>query len=224
MGVLAQNNEIDAGLFSLADYLRFEESLELLPLCIATRDQVKSVMLFSNHGWLDLNGKVVGICDDTATSVKLLRVLLETKYGVTATFKRMHAGVNDYSSYDAVLLIGDEALRFNRTGLGGFELVFDLAREWYEWKKLPFVFAVWAVKKAFPENQKNELHALIQRSLETSETGFDDLGKLHARSLGLTPEETSEYLGGFNYRIGEREKAAIEEFRFLLTKIETEKV
>ncbi|MEK6566175.1 MAG: aminofutalosine synthase MqnE, partial [Bacteroidota bacterium] len=133
MGVLAEKNQIDAGLFSHVDYIRQMNSLELIPFCIATRDQVKSVLLFSNHGWLDLDGKRIGISDDTATSVKLLRILLERKYKVKAKFIRMHSGVNDYSSFDAVLLIGDEALRRNKFGLSGFELVYDLAKEWYEW-------------------------------------------------------------------------------------------
>ncbi|MBI4428969.1 MAG: aminofutalosine synthase MqnE [Ignavibacteriales bacterium] len=224
MGILAEAQQIDAGLFSLVDYMRLKRDLEMLPFCIATRDQVKSVMLFSNHGWRDLDGRTIGITDDTATSVKLLKILLESKYGVKASFRRMHSGVNDYSDYDAVLLIGDEALKSNKFGLGGFELVFDLAREWYEWKKLPFVFAVWAVKKSLPAQQKKEIAALIHDSLETAEQRFDDLGKLHAQCLGLVPSETLEYLEGFNYRIGERERAAMEEFQLLLTKVKTESV
>jgi hypothetical protein len=60
MGVLAANGQLDAGLFSLADYLAQKESLEPLPYCIATRDQVKSVMLFSDHGWKELSGKTIG--------------------------------------------------------------------------------------------------------------------------------------------------------------------
>ena len=80
MGLLADKGQIDAGLFSLMDYFRLSENLELLPWCIATRDQVKSVMLFSNHGWGDLDGKLIGITDETATSVRLLHVLLEMKH------------------------------------------------------------------------------------------------------------------------------------------------
>jgi aminodeoxyfutalosine synthase len=153
MGLLQERGLIDAGLFSLRDYLRQADTLELMGWCIATRDQVKSVMLFSKEGWADLEGKTIGITDDTATSVKLLRVLLAKKYGVRAKFERLHSGVNDCSGYDAVLLIGDEALKRNKAGLDGFELVFDLAREWYDWQKLPFVFAVWAVRKNVPEGE-----------------------------------------------------------------------
>lgn len=215
MGVLSEQNQIDAGLFSLMDYFNQHEKLELMGWCIATRDQVKSVMLFSNEGWLDLNGKTIGITDDTATSVKLLKVLLEKKYGVSAKFERLHAGVNDYSKYDAVLLIGDEALRANKTGLDGFELVFDLAREWYDWEKLPFVFAVWAMKKSLPEERKAELKEMIAYSLDKTAGDFVAAAGVYGKSVGLTDAETQEYLAGFNFNLGEREREGMMKFREL---------
>jgi aminodeoxyfutalosine synthase len=222
MGVLSRNNQIDAGLFSLADYLSQKETLTPLPFCIATRDQVKSVMLFSNHGWKELQNKVIGIIDDTATSVRLLRVLLEKKYGMKAEFKRLHSGVNDFEGFDAVLLIGDEALRSQKHGLDKFELVYDLAAEWYEWQKLPFVFAVWAIRKALPQESREELATLIQQSLEKGKVDLEGISQMHAGRIGLTPAEAAEYLEGFNFTMGEREWQSIEVFENLLASVETE--
>jgi aminodeoxyfutalosine synthase len=223
MGILGEQGAIDAGPFSLMDYLRQRGSMELMGWCIATRDQVKSVMLFSKDGWAGLDGKTIGITDDTATSVQLLRVLLSRKYGVHARFVRMQSGVNDYSSYDAVLLIGDEALRRNKAGLDGFELVYDLAREWYEWQKLPFVFAVWAMRSNLPAERKEELMRSVERSLEFSGGRLGTIvGRQHGRTIGLGVDETREYLEGFNYRLGEREKKAMEVFEHLLA--DTERV
>ena len=59
----AAGDQLAAGLFSLMDYYQNESSLDLLDWCIATRDQVKSVMLFSNHGWRELDGKRIGVTD-----------------------------------------------------------------------------------------------------------------------------------------------------------------
>lgn len=217
MGLLADQGQIDAGLFSLMDYLRNERTLELMDCCIATRDQVKSVMLFSKEGWAGLDGKKIAITDDTATSVKLLTVLLEKRYAVKSQFERMHGGVNDYSTYDAVLLIGDEALRHNKLGLDGFELVFDLAREWYDWQKLPFVFAVWAMKRSLPDATKQELREILANSLDKSEVDFITASSQHGQTIGLTDSETVEYLAGFNYRLGEREREAMGAFRKLIS-------
>ncbi len=219
MGELSSKELIDAGLFSLMSYFEQETNLELMNYCIATRDQVKSVMLFSKEGWNGLEGKTIGITDDTATSVRLLQVLLKKKYSVNTTFERMHSGVNDYNNFDAVLLIGDEALRRNKYGLPGFELVFDLAREWYEWQKLPFVFAVWALKKSSPVDKKTELRQLLQFSLEKSEAALETIGALHGKQIGLTPNETREYLEGFSYRLGEREREAMGIFRKLFDEV-----
>lgn len=220
MGILSQKGQIDAGLFSLRDYFLQEDSLDMMEYCIASRDQVKSVILFSKEGWQGLNGKRIGIIDDTATSVYLLQVLLEKKYEVKAEFVRMHAGVNDYSPFDAVLLIGDEALKANKTGLSGFDLTYDLAKEWYEWQKMPFVFAVWAHKKSLPQNRKQELAILIQQALEQGEAELDTLGAVHGASIHLTAEETSDFLRGFNYRLGEREREAIQVFKKLIEEVE----
>jgi aminodeoxyfutalosine synthase len=220
MGILQEKGQIAAGPFSLIDYFKRANDLELLNWCIATRDQVKSVMLFSNHGWRDLNGKRIGITDETATSVRLLQVLLEKKYGVRAVFERLHGGVNDYRSYDAVLLIGDEALRKNKFGLEGYELVFDLAKEWYDWKNMPFVFAVWAVDKNFPADAKRTLGESIGRSLADAGGHFADIGELAGKEIGLTRPEVEEYLEGFNYTLGEREREAMKEFGRLVGELE----
>ncbi len=216
MGILQEKGQIGAGLFSLMDYYRHEQTLECLDWCIATRDQVKSVMLFSKDGWADLQGKKIGVTDDTATSVRLLQVLLEKKYDVRATFERLHAGINDLAGYDAVLLIGDEALRRNKFGLPGFELVYDLAKEWYDWKKMPFVFAVWAVATSLPPESRAEFGAIIDQALAGSEGSYGEIGALRGRALGLSVDEVERYLEGFNFRLGDREREAMREFRKLV--------
>ena len=161
----------------------------------------------------------IGITDETATSIHLLKVLLEKKYGVKTNFERLHAGVNDWSAFDAVLLIGDEALRGRKFGVEGFALVFDLAREWYEWQKLPFVFAVWARQKSMSEDAKRALDAMIARSLEESSRDYGAIGSVHGRRIGLSLAEVADYLGAFTFRLGAREKEAMERFKQLVDEL-----
>jgi len=220
MGMLSEKGMIDAGLFSVMNYVEQAEQLEPMGYGLATRDQVKSVMLFSKEGWRDLDGKRIGIIDDTATSVRLLRVLLEKKYGITARFERLHGGVNDHSGLDAVLLIGDEALRHQKTGLAGFDLIYDLASEWYEWQKLPFVFAVWAAKRSLPAESKAQITRALEASLEKSNEDLAGIAGASGRRLGLTETETVEYLTGFNYRLGEREWESITRFAGMVRELE----
>lgn len=213
MGMLSARGMMDAGLFSLMDFLAQEDRLEPFGFGLASRDQVKSVMLFSKEGWRGLHGKSIGIADDTATSVQLLRIILERRYDVRATFSRLHGGVNDLTGFDAVLLIGDEALMRNKYGLPGYELVFDLACEWYDWQKLPFVFAVWAMQRHLPAERKAALKAAVGSALEAGESDFVAIAGAHGRRIGLTDAETQEYLAGFNFRLGDREWEAVRIFR-----------
>ena len=224
MGMLSEQGMIDAGLFSVMNYVHQADRLDLLGYGLASRDQVKSVMLFSKEGWRDLDGKRIGIIDDTATSVQLLRVLLQKRYGVSARFERLHGGVNDLTGFDAVLLIGDEALQANKNGLPGFDLVYDLAREWYEWQKLPFVFAVWAVKKSMSQEDRARLTEALVASREKSAENYAAAGGVLGRRIGLSDAETAEYLDGFNYSLGEREREAIAKFAALVEEEEQSRV
>ncbi|MBI4633575.1 MAG: aminofutalosine synthase MqnE [Deltaproteobacteria bacterium] len=213
MGILSLKGKIAAGLFSLMDYLAQEDTLELMDYCIAARNQVKSVMLFSSKKWPDLAGKDIGITDDTATSVHLLRVLLEKKYGIKANLVRMQGTARNDGDFAAVLLIGDEAMRCKKYGLAGFEQVFDLATEWYHWQRLPFVFAVWAERKALSPNDKKDIHEKIRQTLAKEKRAPSPLSTLHGQRIGLTPRETKTYLDGFTFRLGKPEMKAIEIFR-----------
>jgi len=216
IGMLSIRGRIDAALFSLMDYLAQEDELELINYCVAVQGEVKSVMLFSRGNWPRLQGKNIGITDDTATSVQLLRVLLEKKYGINADLVRLQGPGCDYAGFDAVLLIGDEALKRYKYGLPGFSVVSDLAEEWCNWQKLPFVFSVWAVKKSLAKSVKRELKKRLEESLaqEAREPSF--LTEIHGRRIGLTPEETGDYLAGFTFRLGRRQRKAIEVFRGLV--------
>jgi chorismate dehydratase len=219
---LFKEDSISAGLISLMDYFDQEENLELMNWCIATRDQVRSVLLFSNYGWQDLSGKTIGITDDTSTSERLLQVLLEKKFGIKARFERMKD--RDYSKYAAVLLIGDEALKNLKSGLAGFDLTYDLAAEWYSWQKLPFVFAVWVVQKNLLQDKKDQIAENIGKHLSENLPQLEKISNQHGKNLGFSEKETVEYLEGFNYRLGERERETMRVFREMAAKLEPVKV
>ena len=71
---------------------------------------MRSVLLFSRVPLAELDGRAVALSAASATSVQLLRVLLETHRGVTPQY------VQESEGADAVLWIGDRALRQARDG------------------------------------------------------------------------------------------------------------
>jgi len=214
-GQFAKEGKIDAGPMSLLDYVANQDDFEMLDYGVAVKGKAYSVLLYSHHEWKNLSGKMIGITAESSTSVELLRVLLENKYGVkNAKFERLHltSGQNDYNKFDAVLLIGDEALRRWKVGLSTFLNAYDLAEEWYEWKKQPFVFAVWAVRSGIPEAHKQDIIHALETSIIMSKGHYGELGRDHAKKLGLTKEDLRMYLNAFIYRLGDSEKTAMNEF------------
>ncbi len=214
-GEFAREGKVDAGPMSLLDYVANQDDFEMLDYGVAVKGKAYSVLLYSHQEWGNLSGKTIGITAESSTSIELLRVLLEKKYGVKdVRFERLHltSNQNDYNKFDAVLLIGDEALRRWKVGLSSFLNVYDLAGEWYEWKKQPFVFAVWTVRNGIPDSHKQSIIHALEHSISKSKGHYDELGREHAKRLGLTKEDLLMYLNAFTYRLSESEKSAMQEF------------
>ncbi|MCK6559467.1 menaquinone biosynthesis protein [bacterium] len=220
MGRLAERNQIDGGPLSLMDYFRVEHNYDLLDYGIAVKDLAHSVRLYSNHKWHELAGKRIGVTADTSTSMELLQVILQHKYGVRAQLERMHAVFQSQEAgrFEAALVIGDEALRRLQAGLAGFQYVYDLGHEWHAWTGLPFVFAVWAIRRDMSRQDRDQLVAELERAANSAEQRQPEWGRMHGKRLGLTSAEVQAYFDGFVYRLGEREHAAIQRFREFVEK------
>src|SRR5262249_41566526 len=105
-------------------------------------------------------------CDPASlTSVQLLRVLLAER-GLHPEFKTL-ASYEAGSLPDYALLIGDPALDLL---LGPHEHeIWDLGANWFELTRLPFVYAVWALRRGV------ENSALRRQLREARDFGLDTL-------------------------------------------------
>jgi len=133
---------IDLGLIPVIEIQRWSE-LEILPhLCIAAKRRARSVLLVSRVPVDRIRS--VALDENSRTSAALLRILLEHRgmRGVVyhEAAPSLRAMLRDH---DAALLIGDPALRADTAGLE----VLDLGGEWHAATGLPFVFAVWAIRR-----------------------------------------------------------------------------
>ncbi|NUM75024.1 aminofutalosine synthase MqnE [candidate division KSB1 bacterium] len=222
MGRLAQHKFIEGGPLSLMDYFRVEKDYEMLNYGIAVKNLARSVILYSNFKWRELEGKHIGVTAYTSTSIELLRVILQHKYGVRAKLERLHTvfQAQEAGHFDAALVIGDEALRRAQSGLAGFQHVYDLGHEWHEWTGLPFVFAVWAIQREVEQQHRRELITELERAAVSADQRHPGLGQTHGKRLGLTQAEVHAYFDGFLYRLGAREHEAIQKFREYVTEHE----
>ncbi|MCC7411617.1 MAG: menaquinone biosynthesis protein [Gammaproteobacteria bacterium] len=210
LGRMAGAGHADAALLSLVDYFRLSGCFEPLgDFGIATRDRTRSVLLFSHRPFAALGGAVIGVSDETATSVQLLKVLLAGRYRVQPRHY-----VDAAARCDACLLIGDPALRYNRANKA-YAFVYDLGAEWHAWTGLPFVFALWTVRRSLPESSKRTLESLVGGALERGLAELDQISRAR-NDTGLGAQEIIDYLRGFRYVIGAQEKRAVTTFRSLL--------
>jgi len=214
LGELAERGEIDAGIMATADYLALADRYEPIGnLGIANWEEVRSIILFSRRPLEGLSGARVGVTEETSTSLQLLRLLLEVRQAVApASYER---GVREEA--DAYLVIGNEALKARFSRPSGFPFRYDLASEWWAWKKLPFVFALWVVKRSLPEQDKKEFLSLLERSFAKGMAEVDRIAAEFASDLG-SAEGLASYLRNFHYRLGPEEWRGLEEFRALATR------
>jgi len=212
LGRLAERGQIDAGIMATADYLALEHLYQpAADLGVANHEEVRSILLYARRPMSQLGGARIGVTEDTSTSICLMRLLLEVREGVQPPLYVRGFQENG----DAFLVIGNPALQSRRNPPSGFSHCYDLASEWWSWKKLPFVFALWVIKRTVPTPEKVAFRELLERSFAKGMSELDEIAADHAGELG-TAEELASYLRNFHYRLGAEEKRGLEEFRNLV--------
>lgn len=215
LGQLFKEGNIDAGIVSLVDYFDRENDFTFLNYGIVGNKNVKSVILYSKYPIEKLDKKNIAVTDETSTSFRLLQVLLEMKYGLDVIYVREKISTREKNlpNFDAFLTIGDDALRFMKHKLEGFDYTYDLAQLWYEWKQLPFVFALWAVKKDLSQQKIKALDELLNDALNKFFLNKTQIEQFYNVKIGFSNEEIMDYLNNIVYRLGEKELEAIKVFK-----------
>lgn len=202
---MLQRDELDAGLVSVVEVL-FNDRYDILDgIAIASLGEVKSVLLAHRK---PLSEATEVFCDTASlTSVQLLRVLM-AEQGIKPEFKPLPS--YDFGALpDYAMLIGDPALDF---AFGPHEHeIWDLGAAWFELTNLPFVYAVWALRRGI-EN------SLLRRQLrEAYDFGLDTLDSIIRTRTEYTYDFRKDYLGWhIHYHLGSDEKRGLTKFMELL--------
>lgn len=214
LGREADAGTVDLGLMATGDFLRLRDRFEAVEpeMGVAAAGPVRSVLLFSRTGVERLAGAAIAVTPETSTSIRLLRLLLEVRRGLRGI---RYARALDPQAAGALLAIGDRAMALRAQPPAGFEHVLDLGADWHEWTGLPFVYAIWAVRRALDAGARRELGRFLDRSLAA---GLRDLPQLARRptATGWSPDEVATYLRGFRYRLGPAEFEGLARFERLL--------
>ncbi len=202
-----QGDELDAGLVSVTEVL-FNDRYDVLDgIAIASLGEVKSVFLAHKQPLEEIREI---FCDTASlTSVNLLKVLLAER-GLKPKFKPL----TDYKSsplLENVLLIGDRAIDFLRAPHE--HTIWDLGEAWFELTKLPFVYAVWALRRGVENNE------LRRRLREAKSFGLDTLDHIIATRPEFDRDFRQDYFTWhIQYHLGADEKRGLARFVELLRK------
>src|SRR5262247_4894661 len=124
---LLHDGDVDLGLVPSIEYLRSEQYRFVPGVGIGSRGPVASVALFTRRPIEDI--RHIALDTSSRTSVTLIRVLCQRRYGITPEFvphgPDLASMVRDY---DAGLLIGDPALEADAAALSVTKI--DLGEEW----------------------------------------------------------------------------------------------
>ena len=209
LGEQAAAGTAAAGPIPLVDFFRLEDRFERLGhFGIAVRGRAHSALLFSRLPIRQLEGTAIAVTDESSTTVRLLRLILEQRYRIAP---KAYVQGQDPAA-EALLLIGDEALRYRHTNTR-YPYETDLAFEWWLWQHQPFVFAVWAIRKDVGVQVKREVESAIARALAGNLRQLSEISREYGPALGLSEVEVEAYLSNFMYRLGRDEEAGIAKFR-----------
>jgi chorismate dehydratase len=164
--------ELDISPSSSIEFLKNKNRYRILPWhSISSVGNIKSILLFSGVPLNELGGKTIAVSSESETSAALLKVILREFCSLECKFKKtdLRSVKNILSSVSAVLHIGDtammEAQKLTAVSPQPSALfIYDLGELWYKYTGLPFVYALWVVrKKALDE--KTELIKKLSRDL-----------------------------------------------------------
>lgn len=196
----------DVALIPVAHLFTHPELIMLDGLGVAADGPVKSVLLKCNVPVEQI--KIVEQDPASATSNALAELLLKKYYGLEVEM----CDHQTVARPDAVVVIGDRALCADPAPAGDI----DLADAWKKMTGLPFVFAVWAMRRDF-----SDIEAVTAIAHSACKAGLQSLEKIalrYADQYGNSSAFWLDYLRhSIHYQLGENDIKGLECFQRLLS-------
>ncbi len=202
---LMSENKIDVAPISSYEYLRYKNLYTLIKsACISSDGECGSVILFSNADINSLNHCKIGVPIDSASSIALLKIILNEFGNETVNINFMEHKYEHTpqkylnSGFDAVLFIGDNALKEN-TANKNQVLRYDIGKLWKQVTGYPAVFGTWAARTAWVNENQDEFLRINNLIIKAIETGlgvyFNEILNEASAGLKLDRQIIREYLG-----------------------------
>jgi len=231
---MLKDGEIDLGICSSIEYLRHKDDYIFIEgHSIGSDGPIKSIALISRVHIKMLDSQEIFVTHQSETSPVLLGIILKKFYGISAklivTDAPFYDAIRNHSAY---LSIGDDALRttLNSASLipvsksQEFELIsvendafyfYDLGSLWNLYTGLPFVFALWTLRKKSIES-KGELFERFKKDLliarQYALSHLEDIALLSPLSKIIDTKGLISYWRLISYGLDERHLNGLELF------------
>ena len=201
-----RRDELDAALVSITEVLLTDRYDILDGIAVASLGEVQSVFLAHRQPLEEIREIY---CDPASLAgLNLLKVLLAER-GLKPSLQPL-TSYKDAPALQNVFMIGDPAIEFIRAPHQ--HEIWDLGAAWQELTGLPFVFAVWALRRI-----PNE--PLRRRLREAKNFGLDTLDYIISSRTEFDYEFRKDYLEWhIHYHLGTEERRGIARFIELLRK------
>ncbi|QGT99312.1 Chorismate dehydratase [Candidatus Syntrophocurvum alkaliphilum] len=194
---------------SIAYAENYKDYLLMPDISISSDGDVKSIYLFSKVPIDKLHGKKIALTNISATSQVLLKIIMKKGYNVSPEYFTSAPELRAMlMEADAALLIGDDALRAKYT-FDNSLYIYDLGSEWKKLTNLPMVFAVWAIRKDFAENNFNIVKLIKDTFIESIELSLNNLEDVATKACeyeSFSPDYLVDYFKCLKFDFNETQQ------------------
>ena len=220
---MMRTGELDLSPSSSIEYLRNKDEYVLLPwFSISSSGPIKSILLFSRLPITELGNQSIAVSSESETSTVLLRIILEEFLSLKCRYEPIeeHSVKDILSAYPAMLHIGDTALtEAKKLKTNGNQscapFMYDLGELWDKHTGLPFVYALWLVrKKALSEKNGliKKLSSDLKNAKDYASKRFTSIAKDAPHKKWFTEEELVRYWTTISYDFTEKHMEGLKLF------------
>lgn len=208
LNAMLADGSIDACPSSSFEYGLHADDYLLLPgHSISSFGPVHSVLLFTPGPLNSLSGEEIAITGESATSINLLKILLKEFCGIDdVSFVVPDGDVGTLlGTGSSALLIGDRALIAARDCPANVQIT-DLGALWYHFTGMPFVFALWILRREAVKKSPEEIRNLAVQLCDSRRRAFDQLPEmavLLSEKTGFSSDQLESYWRGMSYDLSE---------------------
>lgn len=208
LNAMLAEGTIDACPSSSYEYGLHADDYFLLPgHSISSVGPVHSVLLFTPGPLHVLAGAEIAITGESATSINLLKIILKEFCGINdVAFKVPGGEVEELlNAGQSALLIGDRALAAARDCPPETQIT-DLGALWYHFTGMPFVFALWILRREAVISSPDEVIALaaqLHASRNHAFTKLHDMATQLSDKTGFSAEQLEDYWRGMSYDLSD---------------------